>query len=267
MLGMLTSASYLSDGQIVDVPGEDLMDHAQPYFISPAFAFVAYPNRNSVPFKEFYNIPEAETVVRGSLRYQGFPEIVKVLVKLGWLDLTQKAWLKGSLTWAQITQKVLGAAEPTESCLIACIKAAYQFSSEEESSRIISGLKWIGLFSGNTIVPRNGNLLDTLCAQLETLLMYDQGERDFIMLQHKFHIEWEDGRKEIRTSTLEIYGNPIGHSAMASTVGLPCGIATQLILDGVFNTPGVLTPYTKEICDPIRKILETEGISLVERVL
>ena len=114
MLGMLTSASNLSDGQVVDVPGEDLMDHAQPYFISPAFAFVAYPNRNSIPFKEFYNIPEAEAVVRGSLRYQGFPEIVKVLVKLGWLDLTPKAWLTGSLTWAQITQKVLGAAEPTE---------------------------------------------------------------------------------------------------------------------------------------------------------
>jgi spermidine synthase / saccharopine dehydrogenase (NADP+, L-glutamate-forming) len=54
---------------------------------------------------------------------------------------------------------------------------------------------------------------------------------------------------------------------MATTVGIPCGIATQLILDGVFNTPGVLAPYTKEICDPIRKILESEGISLVERVL
>lgn len=37
------------------------------------YDFVAYPNRNSVPFKEFYNIPEAETVIRGSLRYEGNP--------------------------------------------------------------------------------------------------------------------------------------------------------------------------------------------------
>jgi spermidine synthase len=54
---------------------------------------------------------------------------------------------------------------------------------------------------------------------------------------------------------------------MALTVGLPCGIATQLVLDGVFKTPGVHAPYTKEICDPIRKILEDEGLGLVEKVL
>lgn len=54
---------------------------------------------------------------------------------------------------------------------------------------------------------------------------------------------------------------------MALTVGVPCGIATQLVLDGVINTPGVLQPYTKEICEPIRAILESEGLGLVERVL
>ena len=69
------------------------------------------------------------------------------------------------------------------------------------------------------------------------------------------------------TSTLEAYGDPKGHSAMALTVGLTCGIATQLVLDGVFSTPGVLAPYSDEICDPIRKVLEKEGIALVEKTL
>lgn len=73
--------------------------------------------------------------------------------------------------------------------------------------------------------------------------------------------------QDILTSTLEAYGIPGGHSAMALTVGLPCGIATQLVLDGVLNTPGVQAPYTKEICDPIRKILESEGVGMVEKVL
>jgi spermidine synthase len=54
---------------------------------------------------------------------------------------------------------------------------------------------------------------------------------------------------------------------MAVTVGVPCGIATQLVLDGVLNTPGVHAPYSKEICDPIRAILEREGLGLIERVL
>lgn len=91
------------------------MGCAKPYFISPAFAFVAYPNRNSVPFREFYNIPEAETVVRGTLRYQGFPEFIKALVDLGWLDATEKDWLADeNLTWAEVTQRAIGANDASE---------------------------------------------------------------------------------------------------------------------------------------------------------
>ena len=90
------------------------MKYAKPYFISPAFAFVAYPNRNSVPFREFYNIPEAETIVRGTLRYQGFPEFIKALVDLGFLDATEKEWLTADLTWAEVTQKAIGANDASE---------------------------------------------------------------------------------------------------------------------------------------------------------
>lgn len=54
---------------------------------------------------------------------------------------------------------------------------------------------------------------------------------------------------------------------MSLSVGITCGIATQLLLDGnpALNTPGVLAPYRKEICDPIREILEREGVKMVER--
>ena len=69
------------------------------------------------------------------------------------------------------------------------------------------------------------------------------------------------------TSTPEAYGNPVGHSAMATLVGVPCGVAVQLVLDGKINTPGVLAPYTAELCDPIRLELEKEGIAMVEKVL
>ncbi|KAF8920865.1 saccharopine dehydrogenase [Mucidula mucida] len=256
LLALLNSASYYADGEQLNIDGKDLMGYAKPYFITPAFAFVAYPNRDSTPFKEFYNIPEAETVVRGTLRYQGFPEFIKCLVDLG-------------LTWAEVMQKTIGADAATESTLTARIKALCQFPDESEATRIISGLKWIGLFSSEKVKPRAGNLLDTLCAQLEGLMKYEQGERDLVMLQHKFVVEWADGTMyaDTLTSTLEAYGNPIGHSAMALTVGLPCGIATQLVLDGVLSTPGVHAPYSKEICDPIRAILEAEGVGLVEKVL
>ncbi|KAF8880288.1 saccharopine dehydrogenase [Infundibulicybe gibba] len=267
LLALLNSASYLADGKRLDISGQELMGYAKPYFISPAFAFVAYPNRDSVPFKEFYNIPEAETVVRGTLRYQGFPEFIKALVDLGWLDAKEKDWLKEGLTWAEVMQKTIGANDASESTLVAQVKTICKFPSDAEANRIISGLRWIGLFSTGKATPRSGNLLDTLCAQLETLMKYEQGERDLVMLQHKFVVEWKDGKEDILTSTLEAYGSPNGHSAMALTVGVPCGIASQLVLDGVLKTPGIIQPYSKEICDPIRAILESEGLGMVEKVL
>ena len=114
LLVLLNSATYLSKGQQVDVPGKDLMSIARPYFISPAYAFVAFPNRNSVPFRETYGIPEAETVMRGSLRYQGFPEFVMALVKLGLLDMEKKSWLTEGLTWAEVTRRAIGASSADE---------------------------------------------------------------------------------------------------------------------------------------------------------
>ena len=74
------------------------------------------------------------------------------------------------------------------------MKELSHFSSESESERIINGLRWIGLFSSDQATVRGGNLLDTLCAQLEKKLSYKLGERDLVMLQHKFVVEWQDGK-------------------------------------------------------------------------
>ena len=95
------------------------------------------------------------------------------------------------------------------------------------------------------------------------------GERDLVMLQHTFVIDWQDGKSETATSTLELLGDANGYSAMSKAVGATCGIATQLLLDGhlALNKPGLLAPYIPEICDPIRELLKLEGIEMVERVV
>lgn len=80
------------------------------------------------------------------------------------------------------------------SSLVERVTSVCQFPDESEATRIISGLRWVGLFSSEKVKPRSGNLLDTLCAQLEGLMKYEQGERDLVMLQHKFVVEWADGK-------------------------------------------------------------------------
>lgn len=90
------------------------MARAVPYHVMDGYSFVAYPNRNSVPFREFYDIPEAETVVRGSLRYEGNPMFVQALADLSWLDPAERDWLRDGMTWAEIQQRTISAEDSTE---------------------------------------------------------------------------------------------------------------------------------------------------------
>lgn len=267
LLALTNSASYWKNGEVENVKSEDLMATAKPYFIYPGFAFVAYPNRDSTTYKKLYNIPEAETVVRGTLRFQGFPEFIKVLVDLGFLKETEHPAFKTASSWKDAFAALIGAASSSEDDLVAKIDQLASFKDAADRERILSGFKWLGLFSDNNTTPR-GNPLDTLCATLEDLMQYEDGERDLVCLQHKFGIEWADGSKETRTSTLVDYGNPEGYSSMAKLVGVPCAVATQQILDGTLSKRGLLAPMSSELNDPIMKTLKDKyGIYLVEKTI
>lgn len=88
------------------------------------------------------------------------------------------------------------------SSLAASISEKCKFPSQAEKDRIISGMRYFGLLSSEKATIRGGNLLDTLCGQLEKLLSFQPGERDLVMLQHKFVVEWpEDGKKVSDFST------------------------------------------------------------------
>jgi saccharopine dehydrogenase (NADP+, L-glutamate forming) len=51
----------------------------------------------------------------------------------------------------------------------------------------------MGLFSDKEPATVHENLLDTLSAQLEKFCSFQPGERDLVMLQHKFVVAWKDG--------------------------------------------------------------------------
>ena len=98
------------------------------------------------------------------------------------------------------------------------------------------------------------------------------------ILQHKFEVEYKDGKKvlspssklttqETLTSTLLDYGDSNGYSSMAKLVGIPCGVAAQQVLDGVISTPGVLAPMNAKINGPLIETLKKEGIECKEEVV
>ena len=113
-MSQMNSASFLRSGKQVEIAAKDLMGTARPYHVMDGYDFVAYPKCNSIQFREFYSIPEAETVIRGSLRYAGNPAFVEAFANAGWFDTEDKEWLEPGMTWAQITQHVTGAQDSNE---------------------------------------------------------------------------------------------------------------------------------------------------------
>ncbi|CAI8505565.1 unnamed protein product [Hanseniaspora opuntiae] len=268
LLALRNSAKYYENGELVQIKSEDLMATAKPYFIYPGYSFVCYPNRDSTAFKELYHIPEAETVIRGTLRFQGFPEFIKAFVDMGMLKDEENEIFKTEKSWRQALGEYLGVAGDSKEELIAKIDSLATWKSDEDRERILSGFGWLGFYSNDNKITPRGTPLDTLCATLEKLMQYEEKERDLVVLQHKFGIEWADGSKETRTSTLVAYGEPDGYSAMAATVGLPVAIATQMVLNKEIQGPGLLAPYSPEINDPIMEKLKTKyGIYLKEKTI
>lgn len=271
LLALKNNAKYLEDGKLMDISGVDLMATAKPYhtgFIG--FNFVAYGNRDSTGYTERYHIPEAHTVVRGTLRYAGFPEFIKVLVDMGFLDETEHDYLKEPTAWREATKQLVGAKSSSENDLLAAISSKTKFKDEDHKARVVAGLKWLGVLADKKITPRK-NPLDTLCATLEEKMNFEEGERDLVFLQHKFEVENKDGSQNTVTSTLCEYGAPIGSggpSAMARLVGVPCGVAVLQVLNGTLSEKGILAPMTPKINNPLMKELkEKYGIECKEKIL
>ncbi|KAI5789052.1 saccharopine reductase [Geopyxis carbonaria] len=266
LLALRNAARFWKDGKIIDVPGPELMSVAKPYYIYPGYAFVAYPNRDSSPYKERYHIPEAQTIVRGTLRYQGFPEFVRTLVDIDFLSEEHSETFKRTMPWRTALAKHLGSTSEKEEDLVWAISSKTKFADTAEKERIIAGLKWLGLFSDAPTTPRE-NPLDTLCATLEEKMQYAEGERDMVMLQHRFEIELADGTRETRTSTLVEYGDPKGYTAMARLVGVPAAVATKLVLDGTIADKGVLAPMEAKINQPLIDELKKYNIECIEELV
>ncbi|RAL13488.1 enoyl-CoA hydratase/isomerase family protein [Aspergillus homomorphus CBS 101889] len=268
LLALLNSAQWYRDGKVTSVDGRDLMASATPQRIFPGFNLVGYPNRDSVGLRKSYAIPEAQTVFRGTLRYAGFPEVIQALVGIGYFSQDRIAALAADagreLTWAQLTAQLLGlpASASAEEVQGAVARKCLGFiaGKEEELDRVLSGLRWIGLFDEDRLVDERDTPLDTLCAVLERRMAYQPGERDMIILQHVFDIENADRSTERRTSTLVEYGDPVGpgsRSAMAKLVGLPCAVGVLAVLEGRIQGTGMLAPWTNaEIAGLLREELK-----------
>lgn len=64
-------ARYLLHGQVINVPGEELLLSTTPSNRIPTLRLEVIPNRDSLSYRELYGVPHVHSICRGTLRYEG----------------------------------------------------------------------------------------------------------------------------------------------------------------------------------------------------
>lgn len=187
---------------------------------------------------------------------------------MGYLSAEEKDFLRKPIPFVEATAKIVGATSATEPGIVEALSEKTGFSNPEEKSRVLRGLRELGLFSQSPITPQaEASPFYTLCALLEQVCALKKGDRDLVYLQHTFHVAKKDGSKTVLNATLIDYGDPQegGYSSMARLVGTPAAVGCLAILRGDITETGMLAPVNEKLAAPLRKILEEEyGISMVE---
>lgn len=225
--------------------------------------FEAYPNRDSLPYRDAYGINDAATMYRGTLRNQGWCNVLYKIAALGFLD-DQPRNVAGK-TYAQFIRGMLPLDVTQTSNVKADVAARLGVARD---SAVIKNLDWLGLFDDRPIDAPGGKIspLDLLTKVMLERMQYAEGERDLLILVHHFDASYPDGKKEKISSTLIAFGEPNGDTAMARTVSLPAAIGVDLILSSQATATGIQTPVTPEWYEPILAGLKELGIECVERV-
>jgi len=258
VLASRNSAQFLENGKVVNIEGKDLFLNYRTEEIEGLGTFEVYPNRDSVPYKEVYGLKDAETVMRGTYRYPGWCSTLKKIVDLGMVDDTPVENIEGK-TFKQMIADMVGASASDN-----VMEKAAQKLGLAKDSEIMKRLEWLGLFSDEK-VPAFNNRLDILSQRMQEKMLYKEGEKDLLLMRHKFIVENKDKTRDLITSTMIDFGIPGGDTSMARTVSLPLAIGVRLMAEGKINLIGVQIANKKEIYEPVMKELEELNIKMIEK--
>jgi saccharopine dehydrogenase (NADP+, L-glutamate forming) len=243
LLALLNNAQYLKHGDLVTIPSEKLLTDVSHIEVSDELELEGYPNRDSVSYQQTYQIPEAKTVFRGTLRYPGFCELFQWIKDAGYI--TEAPVASDLSTWKALSESL-----------------NVDFSSA--TGPIAETVEWLGLNS-ELPIKNHASCLDALSQLLLDKLQFEEGEQDMIVMQHQFDITTSDSARVRHTSTMVVEGDVNGHSAMAKTVGIPVSAAAHLIATKQVTGIGCYLPVNKDLYLPLLAILKSKGIEMTEK--
>ncbi|CAG8458444.1 9525_t:CDS:10 [Cetraspora pellucida] len=287
LIAALNDAHFWMNGKKHKILGGELLkSHFPTVPIDSKYEFEGLANRDSLSYIDTYGLAPLETknaMLRGTLRYKGFSDLMYSFLKLGLLKTDPENVQHNS--WPDFLDYVLFGPSPTTKPVMESrihkIKEKLDLSEKNQLmvDNVVEALKNLSLLEDpnqtttNLInPPKIGSLspLDTFCILLQDKLKYYPGEKDLLVLYHEFEIKLKNGDKVTKTSKLitdGIFGSTETYTAMAKTVGLPAAIATEMIARGEIHDKGVLAPTLPNIYNPILEKLDYEGIKIEESII
>lgn len=246
-------AVFKKDGEVQHVPYQQLFVPGNYVDVPGADRLAFYPNRDSISYIDLYQLPEAKTFIRTTLRH---PDFI-----LGWRSVVDAGLTDADLirdknltTYREFYQHYFsqkGNAEKFQRLL----NAESEKSSDIETAQLL----FLGLTEREPIPEGLVYPNEILQSLLEKKLMMQSADKDRVVMLHElgYHL---NGEERGLTGFIDIVGDDAIHTAMAKTVGLPLAIATELLMKGVFVNRGLFIPTAKWIYTPVLESLAAHGI-------
>lgn len=249
-------AKFLKDGQVVEIPGEDLFKNPMMIDFPGVEKMEVYPNRDSLAYIDLYHLQGIETMYRGTFRYKNWCEIMDALKQLGMTNTDPKNFEGKTYRKVMARRIQVYPANIKE-------KIAEQLQLSIDSPAILA-MEWLGLFSDDLVQMNEGSNFDLTADLMQRKMMLPQGGRDMVSMLHSFLVENQDGTKQVVKSNLLDFATK-DDTSISRTVALPAAIAVKLITEGKIQETGVHIPLSKSIYEPVLNELENMGISMNEQ--
>lgn len=254
-------AAWLENGKLNEIGYDEVFERAKKIKIDPLGVLASYPNRDSLKYKDIYQIEEVKTLVRSTLRYPSFVKGWDFIIKAGLTDGRDKIDAE-ELTYAGWVAVKAGLPDNNE--LVDNFKEKFQVDAKS-----MKMLEWLRIFEPKLINGENGvSSASVLQDLLERRWKMRTIDKDMVVMQHQVEYE-RKGQMNKVTSTMITVGENKVFSAMAKTVGLPMGILARKILTKEISTEsllGVHIPVMAEVFNPVLKELAKNGIEFVEQL-
>ena len=248
---------YLRNDKVVEVPTEDLFKKPLQVNFTDVGKLEVYPNRDSISYIDIYGIPETETMMRGTFRYEGWCETMDVMKQLK-LIANDKFDMR-SMTYADLMAHQIGASNST-----GIKEKVADYLKLDPEAHAIKAMDWLGLFDVKKIDRTLDSPFEVTSDLMISKMSLGQTERDMVALQHTFLASYPNGSKEVIRSRMLDFGTPATDTSIARTVALPAAIGVEMILKGEIKVKGVFRPVIPEIYNPVLDELEKLNIHMEE---